>query len=127
MNSKTMGQTILGWVEVIISIRMLLFCIPVLFNKSITQSFSTARVEDWFIIVLSLTSLLYLLTGLALLVGTKFWKFIHIFVGVVVLTLTAALYKKMTTIPNVSISGLYMLPFSFAIVTTAAAAILKDK
>ena len=39
MTNKSVGATIFGWAELIISLRALLFTIPVLLNKKMTVGF----------------------------------------------------------------------------------------
>ena len=121
MKGKAVGLVILWWSEVIMSLRVLLFTIPVIINKIIAENFVLSEHESRFIILLTLTALFYLLSGLTSIVGFKFWKWLHfaaaIFTGL--LTLNALKGTDQTA------AGLYFYyPVVFSVIITGLAVIL---
>jgi len=124
MKGKSVGLVILWWSEVIISLRALLFTVPVIINKILAENFILSDPENRFIILLTLTAVFYLLSGLTSIVGFKFWKYIHF---------AAALFTVLLTVSalngEVQISaGLhYFYPVMIAVIFTVFAVILDKK
>ena len=65
MNKPSVGATILWWLETIVSIRVLLFTVPVMINRQMTAAQPGAGKEDGFILMITVAAALYLFTGLA--------------------------------------------------------------
>jgi len=89
MDGKSVKLVILWWSEMIISLRVLLFSIPVFINKYLAKSFSLADINDRFIAVISVTALLYFGVGLISIIGSKNWKVFQYSAAFIVLALTA--------------------------------------
>ena len=123
MGKKSVGLTILCWSEIIISLRVLLFSIPVIINKNSAGSFSLSNLEDQFIGILSLTAVLYFVVGIMSIAGNKLWKAAHLLAVVLVLSFTLA---------SVKISGqalgpenaYFSLPLLFSVIVTVLTGIL---
>jgi len=88
MNGRSVGLTILWWSEAIISIRVLLFSIPVMINKYLAKSFALSDLNDRFIVVLTVTALIFLGVGIVSIIGFKNWKALHYLAAVVALLVT---------------------------------------
>ena len=78
MPRKSVGLTIMLWVEMIIALRVMLFTIPVFINKFLEKTPVLASMDDRFILILTLTAIYYFLTGLMSLMGLRFWKILHL-------------------------------------------------
>lgn len=103
------------WVaEIIVSLRILLFIAPVAINQYLARDFSPRADLDWFMIVITLTALLYLLIGIASVIGYRFWGFLHYGAVVLVLLMTAGLYRflLLTATP---VQTFYFLPLFWSI------------
>jgi len=88
MNGKSIGLIILWWCEAIIAVRVLLFSVPVIINKSLAKSFLLSGLNDRFIVVITVTALLYFIVGVASIFGYRYWKAIHYLAAVFTLLLT---------------------------------------
>ena len=123
MEKKSVGLTILCWGEVIVSLRVLLFSIPVMINKYSAGSLSLSTIEDQFIVLLSLTAVLFFIVGVMSIAGNKLGKALHLLAVVLILLFTLASFK---------ISGqkfgaenaYFSLPLLVSVVVTALTGIL---
>ena len=126
MGKKSVGFKILCWSEIIISLRVLLFSIPVMINKYSAGSFSLSNLEDQFIGILSLTALLYFIVGVMSLSGNKLWQAAHLLVVVLVVFFTLASVKisgQSLTAEN----GYFALPLLFSVIATVFTGILNRR
>jgi len=89
MNKKSVGLMILWWGEAIISVRVLLFSVPVMINKYSAKTFALSNPDDRFIVVITLTALLYFIVGVISVGGSKFAKTAHYLAVILVFALTA--------------------------------------
>jgi len=126
MNGKSVGLTILWWCEAIISIRVLLFSIPVMINKYLAKSFALSDLNDRFIAVLTGTALLYCIVGIISILGFRFWKVTHYLAVILTFTLTAGSLYAFDQ-PSGTVGLNYFAPFIFALVLTALAGFLGKK
>ena len=113
MDKKSVGLKILFWSEVIVSLRILLFSLPVMINKNSAGTFSVDNLDDRFIALLSLTAILYFFVGVLSIVGNKFWKSAHYLAVVLVLLFTLATVKVTGQPLTLGDNGYYSLPLLF--------------
>jgi len=126
MNGKSVGLTILWWVEAIISIRVLLFSVPVIINKYLAKSFTLSDLNDRFIAVLTVTALLYAVVGIVSILGFKLWKLIHYLAAILTFVLTVGALTYFDQSPQ-TVGLNYFAPFVFALILTALAGFLGRK
>ena len=88
MVGRSVGLKILFWSETIISVRILLFTIPVMMNKIVAKSFHLSNGNDSFIALLSTTAVFYVFVGIASILGFRYLKAVHYLAAVVTLSLT---------------------------------------
>lgn len=124
MDGKSVGLKILCWSEVIISLRVLLFSIPVMINKYSAGRFSLSHIEDQFIGLLSLTAVLYFFVGILSLAGNALWRAAHLLAVVLVLSFTLASVKISGQALAVE-NAYFSLPLLFSVIVTAMAGILS--
>ena len=126
MGEKSVGLKILCWSEIIISLRVLLFSIPVMINKHSAGSFSLSNLEDQFIGILSLTAVLYFVVGIMSLSGNKLWKAAHLLA--VVLVLFATLASARVSGRALGLDNAYFsLPLLFSVIVTVFTGILSGR
>jgi len=126
VNGKSVGLTILWWVEAIISIRVLLFSIPVMINKYLAKSFALSDLNDRMIAVMTATALLYAIVGIISIFGFRYWKTAHYLAVILTFALTAgSLYYYDQ--PSQTVELIYFAPFVFAMILTALAGFLGRK
>lgn len=123
MEKKSVGLTILCWSEMIISLRVLLFSVPVMINKYSAGSMSLSNIEDQFIGILTLTAVLYFVVGLLSVTGNKFWSAAHLLAVVLVLLFTSASFK-ISGGTLTSKDAYFSLPLLFSVMVTTLAGIL---
>ena len=124
MNKRSVGLIILWWVEVIISIRVLLFAIPVMINKYSAASFSAKNLEDRFMIVVTGAAVFYLLVGVMSIRGVRFWKGAHYLAVFFICVLTVGSLR----LPGQLAGGValyYFLPLIVSVAISVLAVILK--
>lgn len=117
MAQKSLGLRILWWAEVVIAARALLFFIPVLINKYLAKSFSSAVIEDRFIAVAAMTALLYLIIGIASLGENKLWRFFHYLAAALAVLGAVGLYSLMAQTQGPPAWG-YFVPAIAAVIMT---------
>ena len=124
MSKNPVGLIILWWSETIISLRVLLFSMPVMINKYSSGHFSLSNMDDRFMALLSLTALLYFVVGILSISGFKFRQGIHYAAVIVVLLLTVgSLYLSNQLVTKTD--PYYFLPLLFSVVIIALAGILR--
>ena len=123
MEGKSVGLRILCWSEAIVSLRVLLFTIPVMINRNSSGAFSMSNLDDRFMAVLSLTAILYFLAGILAISGYKLWKAAHI-LAVVLVALATMATVKVAGAPLTSANAYYASPLLFAVIVTVLAGIL---
>ena len=114
MNTRSISLRILWWSEIIISARILFFSIPVLIQKNLERSFSPIKVDDWFVIILTSTALIYLLVGYASITGHRLWKFFHYLAAALIFLLSVGLWNLMIS-TTLTFEPFYFLPALFAV------------
>lgn len=120
MNKPSVGVTILLWMEAIVSARVLLFTIPVLINKQMIELPQDAGANDWFIVLLTVTAVLYLAVGLVSIIGNKLVHVIHFLAAGAVLVMTIGLVMQSSGSANGLNVG-YFIPSVVAIVFSGLA------
>jgi len=123
MGQRSVGLKILWWSEMIISIRVLLFTIPVMINKYSTQNFLLSKPEDRFIAVITLAALIYFFVGTLSVAGAKIWRTIH-YLAVIIIVIVTLSALKMTSDLSATMGLYYFLPFLFSVIVTMFALIL---
>lgn len=126
MNGKSVGLTILWWVEAIISIRVLLFSIPVMLNKYLAKSFELSDLNDRYIAVMTVTALLYGIVGIISIFGFRFWKMTHYLAAILTFALTVGSLYSFDQ-PAQTVNLIYFAPFIVATILTALAGFLGRK
>ena len=126
MNGKSVGLTILWWVEAIISIRVLLFSVPVIINKYLEKSFALSDLNDRFIAVMTATALLYGVVGIISILGFKYWKATHYLAVILTFAFTVGSLYCFDQ-PSSTVDLNYFAPVVFAMVLTALAGFLGRK
>ena len=126
MNTKSVGLQILWWSEVIISIRVLLFTLPVAINKWLAKSFLMSNFDDRFMIVITATALVYCIAGIASIAGYRYWKSVHYLAAIFTAVLTLGLLNLAGDTPQAM--GLpYFTPVLFAIAVIVFVGVLGAK
>jgi len=123
--NKSVGLKILWWGEIIVSARILLFCIPVLINKLLEKSLHTQSVDDWFIVILTTVALVYFILGIASIMGHKLWRAFHYVTLILVIFLIIGLLRQVA-VHSVAFHWAYLSPVIFSVVVTVFATFLKD-
>jgi hypothetical protein len=126
MDRKSVGLIILLWVEAIISLRVMLFSVPVMINQYLEKSFALSGLNDRFIAVMTATVSLYCIVGIVSILGYRFWKATHYLALILTFVLTfGSLYAFDQPPATVHIS--YFVPLIFATLFTALAGFLGRK
>jgi hypothetical protein len=110
MNGKSIGLIILWWCEAIISVRVLLFSLPVIINKSQAKIFDLQALNDRFIVVMSATALLYFVVGVASICGYRYWKAIHYLAAIFTVLLTVGSLVIVGQPADDVVGGYYFFP-----------------
>ncbi len=126
MEGKSVGFKILCWSEVIISLRVLLFSMPVMINKNSAGSFSLSNLDDRYMAILTLTAILYFIAGVLAIAGNKLWRAAHV-LAVVFVALAILATVKVAGQPLTPINAYYVLPLLFAVIVTVFTGILGRK
>lgn len=123
MNNKSIGLTILWFVEAIVAIRVLLFAVPVIISKIQDSHFMVTQVADRFIVVATATALTYLVVGVSSVMGYRYWKALHFLAAVFTLVLTVGSLSFMGQ-PSGQVTPMYFSPIVVAVVIVVFAGTL---
>jgi hypothetical protein len=107
---KSAGRQILWASEMIISLRVLLFSIPVIINQYTSHTFSLSNVDDRYMVLLSWTAVIYFMVGMVSYAGFTFWKAVHYLAVVLIGLLTFGsldVVQRLSASPGVY----YYVPF----------------
>jgi len=126
MNGKPVALMITWWVETIVSVRVLLFSIPVLISQCSSESFSLNDLNDRFIAVMTATAVLFFLAGIVSILGVRMWKAVHILALIGVLAVTFGLPATAAEAAP-SAGANYFAPALLAAVFTVLSFILGKK
>jgi len=126
VNGKSVGLTILWWGEAIISIRVLLFTVPVILSKYLEESFALSDLDDRFIAVMTGTALLYVIVGIVSILGFRHWKTTHYLAVILTFALTVGSLYYFDQ-PSQTVDLIYFAPVVFAMIFTALAGFLGRK
>ncbi len=124
MKANSLGFQILGWAEIVISARALLFLAPVLISKWQMHSLSSGTPEDWFLWVATFAALFYFLIGIVSLAGHKLWRAFHVLAMLIVGLMTFGLWN-IGTQQSISLPLSYFLPAGGAIMATVGGYFFK--
>lgn len=102
----------------IVSARALVFFLPVLINKYLTEGFVPGLLDNLFIVVAALAALFYLFVGIISLLGHKFWRLFHWMGVMVVASLTAGLCHVVQE-AQMPIRPIYFVPMVLAVMVIA--------
>ena len=126
MIGKSVGLTIIWWLEAIISIRVLLFSIPVIINKCLAKSFALSSLNDRFIAILTTTALLYCIVGVVSILGFRYWKMTQYLAAILTLLLTVG-FLYVFDQPSATVDLNYFAPVVCATIATMFAGFLGRK
>jgi len=126
MSEKSVGLMIVWWGEAIISLRVMLFTIPVMLNKYLAKSFALSDLNDRFIAVMTATALLYFIVGIVSIFGFRYWKAAHYLAMIATFLLTLGSLYAFDQ-PQASVSLNYFTPVIFATAATSLAGFLGRK
>lgn len=124
MQVNSLGLQMLGWAEVVVGARALLFFVPVMISKWQIRSFSPYALEDWFLWVATFASLLYFFIGIASIFRHTLWRVFHAAAMFVVALVTIGLWH-LGSQAHVALSFFYFLPAVWAALVTAAVFLTK--
>jgi CheY-like chemotaxis protein len=85
---------ILLWGELILSLRILMFTVPVLINTKMQTGAILSGLQHNFIIVLTGIAFIYFVIGLVSLLGSSLYMMFHIIAALAVAMIMAAFYQK---------------------------------
>ena len=117
---------ILSWCEIIMAARIFLFTVPVLVKNIFFRQPHIFEVYDWFIVVLTLTGLIYLLAGLTSLIGHKLQHIFHFCAFVLIAMMTYALFQRAQNYGFV-FEYFYLSPAIFSVLITALFILIKSR
>lgn len=117
MRMESLGLRIWWWAELVVGVRTLLFFVPVMINKYLMKSFSSAILEDRFVAGVTLTALLYFIVGIVSLRGSPLWRLLHYVAAALTVFWTAGLYGLMAQTYTPPVWG-YFVPAIAAVVAT---------
>lgn len=115
---RTVGLNIALWTELVLSLRTLMFTIPVLIIGKTQGDFSLSVSHDNFIVILTVIALIYFVVSFLSLTGFASYKILHIGAGIAVCALTFIFSQKINPV-----AASYYLPamwagiFSLGIIT----------
>lgn len=123
MGGNSVGINILWWSETIIALRVLLFSLPVIINKSLAKTFVVSNINDRFIAVLTVAALFYCVVGVSSIFGHRYWKSVHLLAAIFtgVLTLGSIYILEQ---PATKIGVYYFTPIIFSVVIALIAGVL---
>lgn len=125
MKNQSIGPQILAWAEVIVSVRVLLFTLPVLIDKKMSGA-TAMGANDWFMLLMTLSALLFVAIGLMSIVKQKPSAAFHIVAVVLIGGMTAMLMNRIAT-TNLISSPAYFLPAVVAVIMTGLAFFVNKK
>ena len=114
MPQRSLAFIILGGIEIIVSLRVLFFCLPVLINNYRLHVFSSNIAADGFIVISTISSIVYLMVGLVTLLRYRLWRFFHYLAVIVIVILTLGLMKLIMGTPG-AYSPVYFFPLIFSL------------
>ncbi|VAW19834.1 hypothetical protein MNBD_BACTEROID05-714 [hydrothermal vent metagenome] len=93
MGTQSLGIKILFGLEIVISLRILLFTIPVIISRWMQKVFSAGYIDDWMILVATVVAFFYLVVGFSSMFGHRLWKVFHYMAAFVTVMLTYGFLK----------------------------------
>lgn len=117
MKKKALGLQVLWWSEIVVSICILFFTIPVIFIKQLEGNFSPINIDDWAILAFTITAFLYAMVGVASIIGHHLWRQFHYLVTALIFSLSVGLFKRMETI-GIDVQWTYFIPMLVSIIIT---------
>ena len=121
-----MALQIIWWLEVIVGARTLLFTIPVFIDRNTHQGLALSRLEDNFIVLLTVAAGVYLIVGFISILGLNFWRIAQYSAAIAVVGATYILMKLITT-QEVTQQLYYFYPVAAAIIFTFLITIISRK
>lgn len=125
MVKKSVGRQILWAGEMVVSLRVLLFSIPVMINKYDLHTFSLTRLDDRYIAVISLTAIIYFIVGLVSFTGFRFWKAVHYLAVVLIGVLTFGSLMMANRL-SPSVGAYYYVPLLCSVIVAVLAGASKE-
>jgi hypothetical protein len=125
MQPRSIALQILWWTEIIVSLRILLFFLPVLINKYISPQVAPSHIEDWGAVFLTFALLCYLLTGVLSLMGTRLWRLFHLLSVAVVVVMTLG-FMQILSKANAPIKIAYFFPLIISVVIAVLVLLQKE-
>jgi len=125
MQSKSIGLTILCWVEVIAAIRILLFTIPVFISQARSSHLvQVSSTDDAFMRMVTFWAVLYLLIGVSSLLGHRLWKMFQYGAAAAAL-ISTAIFLNSVFRSGGSVEVIYLLPGIVSVILAAVVATQK--
>lgn len=105
------------------SIRVLLFSLPVTINNRLNKYADSGDMSEQFIMTITLLGLLYLVVGAISLMGLKTWRLFQYLLFV----LTCVLTFVMATSYSITFPHFYWSPFFFAVLVVLIMEVVRCK
>lgn len=128
MAKKNLFLTVFLWIELIVCLRVLFFVLPVWINQYSSGSFGAMKLNDWFMVVLTVAVFLQGLAAIFCLKNFSSGKLIHYLSLGVVLFMTSGLAVLSRNVAG-TIAPQYFYPLigSFIFIVTFNLATSKTK
>lgn len=126
MKHTSFAQKVLFGVEIVLSLRLLLFVAPALMIQSSSSGKAISEFSDWYLVALLIIAMLYGLVGLAALIRHRLWLLFHLLAALITGGLAVALLQlaQSTGVPQIHVG--YWLPFGLCLIFTVAAFTLNS-
>ena len=126
MKQNSLALQIIWWLEVIVAARTLLFTIPVFIDRNTHQGLTLSRLEDNFIVLLTVTAGIYLIVGFISILGLNFWRVTQ-YGAVIAVTGATYIFMRLITTQEVTQQLYYFYPLAAAAVFTFLVTMISRK
>ncbi len=114
MGTQSLGMKVLFGLEIVVSLRILLFTIPVVISRWMQKIFSAGYVDDWMILVSTVIAFFYLVVGVSSMSGHRLWKIFHYMAAIVTAMLTFGFLNLIVSVHEAP-TFFHMLPTVMAL------------
>ena len=126
MKPQNIVLRVFWWAEIILAARILLFFLPITIKHLFAHSSSMNFAIDFFVLLVTFGALLFLVAGIASVLGSRLWRFWHYWAAALIFLLTSNLYHLIKT-TGAELSLYYFYPVLFSSLIGIALAILKPQ
>lgn len=116
-NTRPIILKILVWTEIILSIRVLLFVVPVMINLAAADK-PLSSLGDWFVVMMGGSAFFFVIASVATLIGSRVWRTLH-FVAILTTCICSGAFFGMAVTNHAPLTGWYFAPAVFALVVLA--------